>query len=89
MMRGISSPYRLAILYLLAHDPMWPHDIARHVPIPQSLVAHHLKEMYGAGWIKKQRVGNHVMYRINKKIFREIPKFLKDTPLWRKVNKLA
>ncbi len=85
--RGVAHPHRLAILYMLAHEPMWPHDIARHIPIRESLVAHHLKEMYASGWLKKHRVGKNVMYRINKKVFRELPKFLAGTPLWDELNK--
>lgn len=80
MAQGISNPYRMAILYLLAHEPMWPEDISRHLPIAQNLVAHHLKAMVGAGWLKKRRVGGHVMYSLQKKIFREFPRLITDTP---------
>jgi predicted transcriptional regulator len=87
MARGISNEYRLAILYLLAHDPMWPQDIARHLPIPQNLVAHHLKAMVTSGWLKKKREGKYTMYSINKKVFRQLPQLLIDTPLWREIQK--
>ena len=85
--RGIAHPHRLAILYLLAHAPMFPHEIGKHIPVPESLVAHHIKAMYASGWLKKQRVGKHMLYSVNKKTLREIPKFLLDTPLWRNMSK--
>ncbi len=85
--KGIAHPQRLAILYLLAHDPMWPQDIARHLPIPQSLVAHHLKAMVTSGWLKKRREGKYTMYAVNKKVIRQLPLLLIGTPLWREIQK--
>lgn len=88
LIRGISSPYRLAILYILAQGkPRYPEDISRHIPITQNLLAHHLQAMVKAGWLKKQRVGNHVLYAIQKKAVRELPKLLDDTPFWRELSK--
>lgn len=87
LIRGVAHPHRLAILYLLAHGPSFPKDISRHLPVLGGLVAHHLKEMHASGWLKKQRVGKNVMYKIHKKNIREIPKFLIDTPLWREISK--
>lgn len=83
LIHGISHPHRLAILYILAHDPTWPEDIARHLPIPRPLIAHHMKEMVKAGWISKKRIGLHVTYSINKKALKALPHLLIDTPFWR------
>lgn len=83
LIRGIDSPYRLAILYVLAQGkPVYPEIISRHVPITQNLLAHHLRAMVQSGWLKKQRIGGHVLYSIQKKSIRELPKFLSDTPFW-------
>ena len=88
LIRGIDSPYRLAILYVLAQGkPSYPEDISRHVPITQNLLAHHLRAMVRSGWLKKQRVGSHVLYAIQKKSIRELPRFLSDTPFWRELTK--
>lgn len=87
LLRGIAHPHRLAILYLLAHDAMWPEDITRHMTIPQNLVAHHLRAMTSSGWVKKHRVGKHMMYAVNKKAFRQLPVLLVGTPLWRQLVK--
>lgn len=84
LIRGIDSPYRLAILYILAQKSTHPEEIARHIPITQNLLAHHLRAMVVSGWLKKHRVGNHVMYMIQKKAVREIPKLLIDTPFFGK-----
>lgn len=87
MARGISNEYRLAIMYLLANEPMRPEDITRHLPIAQNLVAHHLKAMLVAGWLMKKRIGGRVLYVLQKKTFRDFPKLLADTPLWQEMQK--
>ena len=83
LIHGISHPHRLAILYILAHEETWPEDIARHVPVPRPLLAHHLKEMVKAGWLRKKRIGKHVIYSIHKSTLKALPKLLTDTPFWR------
>ena len=87
IVRGVAHPHRLAILYLLAHDPTWPEDLGRHLPLPQNLIAHHLKEMVSSGWLKKRRTGKHVTYMINKKIVKQLPFLLADTPFWKNLTK--
>ena len=76
IIKGIAHPHRLAILYLLAYDPTWPEDIVRHMPIRQTLVAHHLKEMLRSGWLTKKRNGKHVTYAVNKKIMKQLASFV-------------
>ena len=85
MVKGLAHPHRVAILYLLAHDELWMKDIVRDLGVAENLVAHHLKEMVNAGWVKKSRQGRHVTYALNKKAFHEIPKLLADTPFWREI----
>jgi len=88
MARGINSPYRLAIMYMVAKEgPLRPEDIASHLPIPQNLIAHHLKCMVETGWLKKRRVGNLVLYTLHKKTFRELPLLLIDTAFWKDLQK--
>lgn len=84
MMGGIAHPHRLAILYLLAHEPMWPEYLGRHIPIPQNLIAHHLKVLRESGWLKKYKEGRHTLYAVDKKYFKRLPKLLLDTPLGKK-----
>ncbi len=85
IVRGIAHPHRLAILYLLAHEPTWPEDIGRHLPIAQTLIAHHLKAMVASGWLSKRRIGRHTTYTINKRTITQLPQLLTGTPLWKAV----
>lgn len=84
MVKGIAHPHRVAIIYLLLHDPLWIKDIVNYLGIPQNLVSHHMKQMMASGWVKKKREGKHVEYSINEKAFRALSDMFKETPLWKK-----
>ncbi len=81
--RGIAHPHRLAILYLLAHDPLEVRDIVDYLGLAENLVSHHLKQMHTTGWLLKEKVGRIVTYRLNEKAFLEVKKLLADTPFER------
>ncbi len=83
LIRGVAHPHRLAILYILAHEPTWPEDIARHLPVPVNLISHHLRSMVHTGWLKKRRIGRHVIYSVNRTAVKSVPKIFTDTPFWR------
>ena len=84
-MKGIAHTHRLAILYLLAHEPMEVRDITDNVGVAENLVAHHLKQMYLAGWVLKTKQGRNVTYRLNEKAFFELNRMIADTPFDRQV----
>jgi len=84
-MRGIAQLYRIAILYLLAHEPMEMHNITDFLGIKENLVAHHLKQMYLSGWVLKTKKGRTVMYQLNEKAFFEFNRLFEDTPFDREV----
>lgn len=87
-LRGISHPHRLAIVYLLAHNPLRVRDLVQKVGIPQSLMAHHLKAMEKTGWVRKSREGRHMLYTLNTKAFKEMRRLLLDTPFWQQLTKV-
>ncbi|MFZ5845199.1 MAG: ArsR/SmtB family transcription factor [Patescibacteria group bacterium] len=82
-LRAIAHPYRLAILYLLSHEPMWVRDLVLYLNLPENLIAHHLKIMHLAGWVLKTREGKNVSYRLNEKAFFELNRLLDGTPFSR------
>jgi DNA-binding transcriptional ArsR family regulator len=84
-LKGVSQVYRVAILYLLAHDPMEVHDITDCVGLTENLVSHHLKQLYLTGWVLKTRKGRVVTYRLNEKAFFEFNRLFEDTPFDREV----
>ena len=86
LLKGLAHPYRISIVYLLAHDPMWGEDLARDLKIKENLLMHHLNAMAKAGWVTKKQDGRHKLYSLRAKTFRELPKLLADTPFWRTLS---
>ncbi len=82
-LRGVAHPHRLAIMYLLAHDPLEVRDIVDYLGLAENLVSHHLKQMHTSGWLLKDKAGRTVTYRLNEKAFVEVKKLLADTPFER------
>lgn len=83
--KAIAHRYRLAILYLLAHNPMETFEIADTLTITEPLAVHHLKQMIKSGWIKRIRTGKRVTYQLEENSFIELRKFLGDTPFFRRI----
>ena len=81
--QGVAHRYRLAILYLLAHDPKETFEIADTLMIKEPLAVHHLQKMVESGWIKRIRTGKRVSYQLEENAFMELNKFLGDTPFFR------
>jgi len=84
-LRGVAHAHRLAIVYLLAHDPKEVWEVVEALGIGQNLAAHHLKYMKQTGWVKRTRIGKHVTYELEEKAFAEFQKFLADTPFFRQI----
>ncbi len=83
--QGVSHRYRLAILYLLAHDPKETFEIVDTLMIKEPLAVFHLQRMVTSGWIKRIRTGKRVTYQLEESAFIELKKFLGDTPFFRKL----
>lgn len=81
-LRAISNPYRLAVVYLLAHGSLRTRDLMQKIGIKQSLLVHHLNVLEQHGWVKKHRVGKHMAYSLEKKMFKKLARLAKDTPFW-------
>lgn len=81
--RAVSHRYRLAILYLLAHDPKETWEIADTLMIKEPLAVHHLKQMLKSGWIRRIRTGRRVTYSLEAEPAIILKKFLGDTPFFR------
>ena len=85
--QAVSQKYRLAILYLLAHDPKETWEITETLMIKEPLVIHHLQKMVKAGWVKRIRMGRRVTYQLEENAFIELRKFLGDTPFFRNLSR--
>ena len=71
--RGLSHPYRLKIIKILAELPSdnqcMVGSIVDQLPIAQSTVSQHLKILKETGWIEGRIDGPRVCYCINENVY--------------------
>ena len=70
--KALGHPARIAILeFLASSDSCMCGDIVDEIPLSQSTVSQHLRELKKAGLIKGDIEGAKVCYCINEKVFKE------------------
>ena len=75
--KALSHPARVAILnFLIKRNACMCGDIVEELPLSQSTVSQHLKELKEAGLIKGDIDGAKVCYCINEKVWKEAKKCL-------------
>jgi len=67
LLKAISEPNRIRILYTLSKDKVCVCELADMVGIPQNLMSFHLKTLHDVGILKKTREGNNIYYVVSKK----------------------
>jgi DNA-binding transcriptional ArsR family regulator len=67
LLKLISVPARLEILFLLEEKTHCVCDIEAHTKLSQSLTSHHLSDLTQAGLIKSYKDGKFVNYRLTNK----------------------
>lgn len=83
--KALSHPARIKILEILTKlDICMCGDIVDHLPLSQSTVSQHLKELKRVGFIKGEVEGAKVCYCVNKKILKQFVKLFEN-----KINKLT
>lgn len=67
LFRVMGDPIRLQVLSLIAAQPqqeVCACELVEALGVSQPTVSHHLKVMYGAGLLEKERRGNWIYYRV-------------------------
>lgn len=64
LLKAISEPNRIRILYTLSKDKVCVCELADIVGIPQNLMSFHLKTLHDVGILEKTREGNNIYYVI-------------------------
>lgn len=76
-MKALGHPARIAIIeYLLKVDNCICGDIVNELPLSQSTISQHLKELKNAGLIKGNIEGNGICYCINEKTISKTLQYL-------------
>jgi DNA-binding transcriptional ArsR family regulator len=81
VLSAIGDVPRLSILYTLAFRPMDVREIIDITGMPGSLMSHHLKVLYEAGWVDKKKYGKRIEYSMKTNQLTIFEKLFKDTPL--------
>jgi len=77
LMKAIAHPARIAILeFLIKHNACICNDIVEELPLSQSTVSQHLKELKEAGLIKGDIEGKSICYCIDAKVWKEAQKIM-------------
>jgi len=77
--KALSHPARIAILeYLLKTNACVCGDLVNKLPLSQSTISQHLKELKNAGIISGNISGTSVCYCINPKVWSEASKVLNN-----------
>ncbi len=70
--KAIGHPARIAILeYLLKKNACICGDLVEELPLSQSTVSQHLKELKSVGLIQGEIEGNSICYCIDEEVWRE------------------
>lgn len=65
--RAFSHPARISILKILAKKKSCNcNELVKHLPLSQSTVSQHLKELKNSGLINAETLGTSSMYSLNK-----------------------
>lgn len=74
--KALGHPARIAIIeYLLKVNACICNDIVDELPLAQSTISQHLKELKNAGLIKGEIEGNSICYRINETTFNVLKEY--------------
>lgn len=75
--KALGHPARIAIIeYLLKVNACICNDIVDELPLAQSTISQHLKELKNAGLIKGEIEGNSICYCINETTFNVLKEYL-------------
>ncbi len=74
--KALGHPARIAIIeYLLKVNACICNDIVNELPLAQSTISQHLKELKNAGLIKGEIEGNSICYCINETTFNVLKEY--------------
>lgn len=77
--KALGHPARVAIIdHLLKVNTCICNDIVDELPLAQSTISQHLKELKGAGLIKGEIEGNSICYCINEESFGALKNYFSE-----------
>jgi len=74
--KAFSDLNRRKIIRLLRKKAMYPSDLADNLGVSKPTVSEHLKILYNAGLVEKERQGSNILYFLNTSILEEAAYYL-------------
>src|SRR5690606_42096168 len=75
--KSLGHPARIALIEaLIENKHLNCNDLRFYVPLAQSTISRHLKELYEAGVLGYNNIYNNTYYYINKKVLSDIIEYL-------------
>ncbi len=83
LMKVLSHPARLQILFFVEDKEKKVRAIQKHVRLSQAMTSQHLKRLFESGYLDRRREGTSIHYKLSKKQGKKILPCLDDcTALW-------
>ncbi|MDP8220260.1 MAG: metalloregulator ArsR/SmtB family transcription factor [Candidatus Stygibacter frigidus] len=76
--KAFSDLNRRKIIRMLRKKAMYPSELADHLGVSKPTVSEHLKILYNAGLVEKERQGSSILYFLNASILEEAAYYLME-----------
>lgn len=81
LLRAAGDGARLALIDRLCHGEASVGALVAHLGLPQPLVSRHLRILREAGWLRDERRGQRVYYRLDSDALLRVRRWSADLPL--------
>lgn len=83
--KAFSDKNRIKILGFLSDGQKNVSQVADKLNVEENLASHHLRVLAGLGFLKNEKKGREVFYRINDVKFVNLVKDLKKNPMFKEI----
>lgn len=83
--KAFSDKNRIKILQMLSDGETNVGDVAEGLNVEENLASHHLRVLASLGFLKSNKKGREVYYRLNKTKLTTLIKDLKKNPAFREI----
>ncbi len=83
--KALSDQNRLKILDMLSHGQLNVSDVAENLNVEENLASHHLRVLSTLGFLKSDKRGREVFYRLNRSKVVALIKDLNPNPLFKEI----
>lgn len=83
--KALSDKNRLKIIDMLSQGQMNVSDVADNLNVEENLASHHLRVLASLGFLKSDKRGREVFYRVNRAKMVALVKDLNKNPLFREI----